>query len=105
MSELENRTKDVAAEMILNGSKVYLDPKEIQIIAQFAFKNAVIADYTAKGRNPFFTTSARRNFAQSHTIPEGVQVWLASYRDPHGHSGFFLNRCDCQRPHESSEWL
>jgi hypothetical protein len=92
MSDLEESTKPILADIIMSGTKPRLDSAQRQIIAQFAFKNAVIADCTAKGRNPFFTTAARRKFKESLVIPGGIQMWLSHYRDPNGQSGFFLSR-------------
>jgi hypothetical protein len=91
MSQLENKVKPILSDAISTGNKTSFDEPQLRTIAQFAFKNAVVADYTAEGRNPFFTTSARRMFAEGLTIPDGVQVWLATFRDPLGHSGFFLS--------------
>src|SRR5437879_9065718 len=53
MSKLENSAKPAMADMIVNGTRASLDSSKIELIARFAFKTAVIADSTAKGRNPF----------------------------------------------------
>ena len=93
MSRLEDKkAKPAMADMILHGKETSLSSEHIKSIATFAFKQAVIADSALpSGRNPhpFFTTSARRRFAASLAIPNGVQMWLAAFdRD----SGIFQTR-------------
>ena len=89
MSQLENRVKAVLKDMFLYGKKVTLQRPEIELIAAFAFKTAVVADHTNPGRNPFFTSATRRKFATSLVVPAGVQMWLAMLDNPLGRSGYF----------------
>jgi hypothetical protein len=78
MSDLENAVKPVIQNMILHCRETILQPSEIAILAAYAFKCTVIADHMHDNRPPFFTSTERRIFARTLTIPIGVQMWLSS---------------------------
>ena len=81
MSQLENdEARPAMQDMILSDNPVSLSPKRVQSIARFAFKTAVILNHCDSHRNPFFTSFARRRFATTLEIPDGVQVWLAAFK-------------------------
>jgi hypothetical protein len=78
MSDLETRTSTFLDSMILHCSDIELQPDQIEVLAQVTFKNAVVADHMHDNRPAFFTLTERRRFKESWTIPDGVQMWLAS---------------------------
>jgi hypothetical protein len=84
MSQLVNRTKLVAKEMILNCQEATLHATDIVTIAAFAFCKSVVADHSHSNREPFFTFAERNLFRQTLSIPRGVQMWLTSMPIQHG---------------------
>lgn len=78
MSDLENTAKPIVQDMILDPKDVTLGPAELKIIAALAFKSAIIADHIRLNKLRFLYDAAqRRNFAQSLTVPTGVQMWIS----------------------------
>lgn len=76
MSSLEDQHAKPAMYDLIVGKNVFISESSAKSIALFAFKTAVIVDHM--GRNePFYPTSARREFANSLTIPRNVNIWLA----------------------------
>jgi hypothetical protein len=84
MSDLENRMKVVAANMVLTLSPTALGDKEITTIAEFAFLKAVVGDYMHENHPAFYSAEERYLFRRTLRIPRGVQIWLASTDGPHG---------------------
>jgi hypothetical protein len=86
MSALENATKAVTEEMIVNGRSVSLPPNGIVTIAAFAFKTAVVVDHMnmRAARRPFagsfFEPATRQRFRRSLALPEDIHIWLAEFR-------------------------
>ena len=78
MAELENDiVKPTMKGMIEHGFPVTLLPRGLASLAVFAFKTTVVVNHMRPG-SEFFSRSERRRFAKSLTIPDGVQVWIAS---------------------------
>jgi hypothetical protein len=67
------------ANMIRHGSAVSLLPIGIASITAFAFKTAVVVDY-AQRHQPFFSPTERKRFAEGLYIPNGIQIWLSTFR-------------------------
>jgi hypothetical protein len=84
MSDLENRMKVVAADMVVKRSPKLLEEKEIATIAAFGFVKAVVGDYMHENRPPFYSAEERHLFRRTLSIPRGVQIWLASMDGQHG---------------------
>jgi len=104
MSRLEQKFKTVAGDMAWHCTPKVLQAPDIAVLATNAFKCSIVADLMHDNRPPFFGLLARRRFAQSLTIPAGVQMWIGSlvpsrgifksyyYETPLGTSdGFELN--------------
>lgn len=83
MSDLEqNHAIPAMKDLILSDKLVSLSPERLKSIADFAFKHAVVADYTSvPSREPFFSTAARHSFAATRAIPQGVYMWLAAFKE------------------------
>jgi hypothetical protein len=84
MSDLVNRTKTIAKDMILTARESVLSPADIETIASYGFMKSVVADQSHENRESFFTLSERRSFRQTLSIPDGVQMWFASLPFQHG---------------------
>jgi hypothetical protein len=91
MSDLENdEAKPAMHDMILHGRPLCLLPRGIDSISAFAFKAVVIADHMLPAHfNRFFSPDVRQEFSRTLRVPDGVQVWLASYSNPRGLDGIF----------------
>ena len=88
MSDLEeSHAKPAMADMIQHGGSVCLLPSGVNSIAAFAFKTSVVADHNRPRDTPFFSHAARKKFSQSLQIPDGVQIWLASFESEYRLSG------------------
>jgi hypothetical protein len=89
MSNIENKHAKPAMEgLMLSDKLTRLSPDRLNSIAIFAFKTAVIADhYSIPPREPFFSQSSRYAFANSLTIPRGVQMWISAFQE--GTHGMF----------------
>jgi len=83
MSGLENdHAKPAIKDLILSDKFVKLSPQRLDSIAKFAFKTAVVADHFSLASDmPFFSTAARYTFRESLTIPGGVQMWIAAFKE------------------------
>jgi hypothetical protein len=84
MSDLETKTKPIVQDMILECAKTTLQSEQVELIAALSFKNAVVADHAHSNRLPFFTSSERRLFVRTLTIPGGIQMWLSSMSSQQG---------------------
>ena len=81
MSDLEHSlAKPAMSAMIQHRTSLCLLPSGMKAISVFAFKTAVVADHNRPRQTPFFSHRARKSFSETLQIPEGVQIWLASYR-------------------------
>jgi hypothetical protein len=76
MSELENKTKQIASAMVKDGTATTLDDIDVATIAAFGFLKSVIADHMQE-RELFYSVAQRHTFRRTLLIPEGVQMWLA----------------------------
>src|SRR5262249_18288537 len=75
MSDLESKHASPAMKsLILSESLAKLSTAHLRSIAIFAFKTAVICDYSERKRLPFFPALVRRKFANTLRIPLGFQV-------------------------------
>lgn len=91
MSDLESRSKVAFSDMISEGGGISLLSRGSILLAQFAFKCAVIADHSSPSGGTFFNQFSRNRFRTSLEIPSGIRMWLAAFRDPIGHKGAFIN--------------
>lgn len=76
MSRLETQHAEPAMSDLIVGKDVVISESQAKSVALFAFKTAVVIDHMGGGE-PFYPTSARREFANSLTIPRNVNIWLA----------------------------
>jgi hypothetical protein len=76
MSRLETQHAEPAMSDLIVGKEVLVSESRAKSIALFAFKTAVILDHMGRDK-PFYSVSARREFANSLIIPANVNVWLA----------------------------
>lgn len=76
MSNLENQHAKPAMSDLIAGKDILISESRAKSIALFAFKTAVVVDHMGRDE-PFYTVSARREFATSLTLPRNVNVWLA----------------------------
>jgi hypothetical protein len=84
MSELVNKTKTIAKDMILEGHDTTLREADIATISAYAFMKSIVADHPHENRESFFTFSERQSFRRTLSIPAGVQMWLATLPVQHG---------------------
>lgn len=84
MSELENRSIPIMKSMIVHRSPTKLNAPDIAVLAAIGFKNAALADRMQTIRAPFFSQSECRLFANRLTLPDGLQMWLATMSLQHG---------------------
>jgi hypothetical protein len=87
MSELEGRAKVAFSSMIRDRSEVCLLSRGIALLAAFAFKCAVVSDYSSSPQDPFFPRFDRHRFRESLTIPSGVRMWIAAFSSSTGSRG------------------
>jgi hypothetical protein len=78
MSELENKTKSLIADMVCNCTPATLNGEAIATIAALGFLKCVVADHMSETTKPFYTSAERQSFRRTLAIPDGVQMWLAS---------------------------
>jgi hypothetical protein len=76
MSKLESEHAEPAMSDLILAKDVLISESRAKSIAVFAFKTAVVVDHMGRDK-PFYTTTARREFAHSLTIPRNVNIWLA----------------------------
>lgn len=90
MSQLEQQhAKPAMRGLIISDKLASVPPDQLQSIAIFAFKQAVVADYASvPSRTPFFSSTERHSFAATLAIPQGVHMWLAAFKEKS--QGFFL---------------
>jgi hypothetical protein len=84
MSELENRVKSIAGDMVYKCSPATLRDKDIGTIAEWAYTKAIVAEHSHNNRKPFFAFAERQLFRQTLSIPNGVHMWVASLPVQHG---------------------
>jgi hypothetical protein len=85
MSVLENNhVKPAAKHLLILKTPTILGPKEVVPIAAFAFKTLVMANHKDLNTTPFFPSSQRFKFRRDLSIPDGVQIWMASRHGPAG---------------------
>jgi hypothetical protein len=93
MSDVENQhAKPTIKDMVSRGSPVSLLPRGTSSIAVFTFLKAVVADHMNGTRHPFFRPSVRHRFATDLMIPNGVQIWLGSFRGHAARRGLLNTR-------------
>jgi hypothetical protein len=78
MSDLETRVKPIIAEMVSKCAATTLHDKDIATIAVWAYTKAIVAEHSHNNRKPFFAFAERQLFRQTLSVPNGVQMWLAS---------------------------
>jgi len=89
MSDIESRASPAFSGMILDGDAVSLPPQDVNLLAVFAFKCAVIANHMSPNGSPFFSRYIRHQFRLSRTIPPGVQMWVAGFSGKYAFSGLY----------------
>lgn len=88
MSDLDADAKLTLKDLIRHAAFVTLLPCGIASMAAFTFKTAVVADHIRHYRGrPFFLYAARKQFARTLAIPNGVQMWCAAFRGKYLLSG------------------
>jgi hypothetical protein len=78
MSDLETAVQPLLSGIIRDGASMYFTHRDVTKLADFTFKNAVIANYVNPEREPFFTRAAREQFRATRQIPPGVHMWIAA---------------------------
>ena len=78
MSDLENRAKQIIAEMVLHGSHKTLDAHDTATIAALSLSKAIVADRMCEEREQVLSSTERYGFARTLRFPRGVQMWLSS---------------------------
>ncbi len=82
MSKLESSVQPILSPVIKDGESMYFAKRDINKLAAFTFKNAVIANCLNPAREPFFTRAARERFRETRHIPTSVSCWLAGLSTP-----------------------
>ena len=80
MSELENKhAKPAMTPLILGKTGIVITSSQADSIARFGFKTAVVIDYLARRREPFFTRWIRHGFRETQAIPAyKTAMWLSA---------------------------
>jgi hypothetical protein len=78
MSDIEDEVKPILSPLIKNCEPFLFLPSHMAALSVFAFEKAVISDHMDGKRKPFFTVAQRTSFKRNLTIPDGIQVWIAS---------------------------
>jgi hypothetical protein len=86
---MEERAKSLLFGVIRDGDSITFQPDDLCLLAAFAFKCAVVADYSHMHSNPFFSPRARSEFGLNLSVPPEVRVWLAAFQGAHSYSGRF----------------
>jgi hypothetical protein len=90
MGDIETEMKAAFSHIIRDGVKVSLLPSGLALLAAFAFKCAVVADYINPADGTlFYTSHTRHKFRASLQIPNGVQMWLWAFQRVYVNSGVF----------------
>jgi hypothetical protein len=100
MSDLETAVRPLLSGVIRDGTSMYFIPRDVNKLAAFTFKNAVIANYLNPKREPFFPRAARENFRTVGEIPADVQMWIAALSAPAtmgAHWGYVVSPHDTAR--------
>ncbi len=77
MSDLETAVSSLLDPEALNGRP--LDPKEQVLLATWAMKTALTMDAAQSPDSRIIPFEAARRFGRDRQLPDGAQVWLASY--------------------------
>jgi hypothetical protein len=78
MSEIENQTKAVIADMVAKNSPKALNESDLATLAIFLMLKSIVCDHMSDQPKPFYSFSERRSFRNTPAIPKGVQIWLAA---------------------------
>ena len=90
MSRLETEHAKPVLDPPLRYRGVCFRRPEIESLAIFAFKTAVIADHaSARAGGPFFQPISRRRFKDSLIVPPAVHIWHAALVTPRERKGVF----------------
>jgi hypothetical protein len=84
MSVLEKKTKSFIKDVVVGGEQTVLQGEAKDTLVAFGFLKAVIADHSHSNGPAFYSFRDRQSFRESLSIPDGVQVWLASLPYQHG---------------------
>jgi hypothetical protein len=104
MSTLEESVRPLLSRVIKDGESMYFSKRDINKLAAFTFKNAVIANYLNPSREPFFTRGARERFRVSRQLPPSLGVWLAGFSTPVLRGINFGYVLGLQTRHENGVW-
>lgn len=77
MSDLETAVSSLLNPEALNGRP--LDPKEQSLLAIWAMKTALTMDAAQSPDSRVIPREAARRFGRNRELPDGAQVWIASY--------------------------
>jgi hypothetical protein len=77
MSDLETAVSSLLDPEALNGRP--LDPREQALLATWAMKTALTMDAAQSPDNRVIPFKAARRFGRDHQLPDGAEVWMASY--------------------------
>jgi hypothetical protein len=84
MSDLETRVKLMIGDMVYKCTETTLQDKDIATVAAWVYTKAIVAEHSHDNTTPFWTFAERQPFRQTLSIPNGVQMWLASLAIEHG---------------------
>ena len=80
MSQLEERRAKPAMErLILSDQNTEVSPDELNSIAAFGFKTAVLADHMKPSKQFLFSETIRHDFAATLRIPAAVNISLGCF--------------------------
>jgi len=104
MSDIETEASTVLADMIRDGKRVTLSPRDIVVLATFAFKTAIMSCFVNPAREPFFSIACRERFRASLAIPAEVQMWIGALSALHTKGTFIGYVNGQQTPIDGSPW-
>jgi hypothetical protein len=89
MSDLENRAKNLLADVVVNGKQTPFGPDDLKFLSAYAFKAAVIANYQTLNLvpEPISARAQRERFRTSLAIPPDIRIWMSSFQGYARYSG------------------
>jgi len=75
-TKLEAPMSAIASDIIVDNHRKTFSASDCKTISAWAFKTAVLLDYSRNRKKHFFQVQQRRSFAKTLSIPSGVHVWI-----------------------------
>jgi hypothetical protein len=77
-TKIEGRLISVLKDALVHDVQKSFGAKDLTAIATFGFKTLILANHKDLKTTPFFAASQRFRFRRDLSIPDGVQIWMAT---------------------------